>query len=122
MFVNESGIKYASAIVGGYKLAETRSRRMLSALVGERVAVVRTGKRKLAEIIGYCTVTGETFCPSAQFGQLRDIHLVPPGSRYDADKRGKWLYWLADAEPCKPYPVPVDAVRHGRSWLEIPEK
>ena len=49
---------------------------------------------------------------------LRDQHLIPPGSCFDATGRGKWCYKMADAETCEPYPLPASALRHGMSWAE----
>ena len=118
IFVNDSGIRYAAAIVGGYKTIETRSRNMLSALVGSRVAIIQTG-RGAPVVIGYATITASAFCPSDRFSDYFGQHLVPPGSRYDSNGRGKWFYYLSDAETCTPYPLPADAVRHGRSWCEF---
>lgn len=42
MFVNEDEYSYAEEIASGVKTIETRSKNMLSALVGERVAIVST--------------------------------------------------------------------------------
>ena len=95
---NTSGIRYADAIVQGYKLIETRSRDTLGKLVGERVLIVRTRAGHEAEVIGAVTITGKQFVPAADFGKLFDKHLVPPGSKFDAHGRGKWCYDLANAE------------------------
>ena len=119
MFVNSDGIKYAEAIVGRFKTIETRNRNTLGPLVGERVAVVRTGRGKCPMVIG------DVFVVSAQpmgrdgFEIYRDWTLIPPGSKYDCPEGGKkWMYFLAQAEACEPYPLPANAVRHGRSWCE----
>ena len=119
IFVNENGgIRYAEAIVKGIKLAETRNRDMLSKLVGERVAIVRTRRGKKAEVIGYVTIMHKQFCFMEHFRDLEKYHLVPEGSKYDATSKGKWLYWMDGAEECTPFPLPSDAVRHGMSWCE----
>ena len=118
IFVNESGcIPYAMALVHGYKAIETRSRRMLSECVGERVAVIRTG-RGSPVIVGYVKIVWETFCPADQFEYYRDSTLIPPGSRYDVHGKGKWFYLIAHPETCNPYPLPAGVTRHGRSWCE----
>ena len=46
-------------------------------------------------------------------------HLVPYWSNYYTSANGKWFYHLANAEECTPYPLPENAVRHGRSWCEF---
>lgn len=123
IFVNSDGcVPYADAIVDGYKAVETRNRNMLKDLVGERVAVIRTRRGKNPTVVGYVDIGDAYFCPAAVFDQHRDLTLVPSGSRYDVNGRGKWLYDLWNAERCEPYPLPSDAVRHGRSWCEWGER
>lgn len=120
MFVNDDGpVKYATLIARGWKTIETRKKNMLRSLVGERVAIVRTGRGKVPEIIGYVDVVRYEFCPFCLFEMYRDLTCIPQGSKYDVSGRGKWFYHLANAETCDPYPLPADAVRHGRSWCEF---
>lgn len=120
IFVNENGcIPYARLIAEGYKKIETRSKNMLSACVGERVAIVRTRRHKAPLILGYATIVRSTFCKAEEFQQYFDLHLVRPGTAYDCKGRGKWFYWMEDAQECEPYPLPSSAVRHGRSWCEF---
>lgn len=122
MFVNQlshSGIKYADAIVEAYKDIETRNRNMLSALIGERVAVVRTIKGKKPMVIGYVDVIGASFCKAEDFDKYVNHHCVPLGSAYAPHGKGKWFYHLANAEKCVPFLLPASAIRHGRSWCEF---
>lgn len=120
IYVNSDGIDYAAAIVEAYKAIETRTRDVLKKLVGERVAIVRTHKRKKPEVIGYVTIIKKTFAFKESFDALFDKHCVPAGSKYDCKPDGgKWLYWLADAERCEPFQLPQNIVRHGRSWCEF---
>lgn len=122
MFVNENGcIHWADAIVGGYKKIETRNRNMLWQLEGERVAVVKTRRNKSPMVVGYVRIVGKQFVSREQFPKLFHLHCVPTGSEYDAHGKGKWCYYLAGAEKCDPYPLPKNAVRHGRSWCEWEE-
>ena len=119
IFVNENGcIHYAELIARGIKIAETRNRDMLRSLVGQRVAIVRTKRGKHPMIVGYVDIVAKTFVSVEEFPKLFDLHLVPPGSMYDAKDRGKWCYYLEGAEECDPFPLPSDAVRHGMSWCE----
>lgn len=124
IFVNERGAGfYARWIVTGNKTIETRNRDMLSALVGKRVAVVRTRKSTIPNtapmVVGYVTITGKSFCEANDFHKYFMQHMVSEGSAYDVNSKGKWFYYLADAEKCEPYPLPKDAIRHGRSWCEF---
>lgn len=120
IFVNSDGcVPYADAIVSGAKPIETRNKDMLSNLVGKRVAVVRTRRGKNPTIVGYVRIKSKLFVNAKAFEVFRDATLIPVGSKYDCHGKGKWLYYLEDAEKCLPYPLPESAVRHGRSWCEF---
>ena len=119
IFVNNDGIPYADAIVEGYKPIETRNRHMLRALVGERVAVVSTSRKRKPMVVGFVDIVSAEFCPADKFDEYRDQTLIPPGSRFDANARGKWFYHLEHPQKVAPYPLPADAVRHGISWCEF---
>lgn len=111
---------YAFAITAGYKTIETRNRNMLSALVGERVAVVRTRNGKNPLVVGYVDIVSASFCKAEDFRKHYSEHLVPEGNKYDCNGRGKWFYHLANPEFLHyPYPLPENTVRHGRSWCEF---
>ena len=119
IFVHDTrAIKYALAIVMGYKPIETRFRNMLRPCIGHRVAIIQTGFG-WPQIVGYADITSASFCPAGQLDQFRDQTLIPPGSKFDSDTRGKWFYHMARPEACKPYPLPDTAIRHGRSWCEF---
>ena len=118
MFVADDGcIRYAEAIAKGLKRIETRNRNTLANLLGEKVAIVRTRRGKNPTVVGYVHM----FCVSREDRGWLDDHrmatLIPVGSKYDTAP--KWCYWLDDAEECEPYPLPANAVRHGRSWCEF---
>lgn len=119
VFINECGsLRYASRVADGIKTIETRSRDMLKNLIGERVAIVRTG-RGPAQVIGYVRIVNKVFCYRPFFQTLYPLHLVPPGSKHDCRGAGKWCYILEGAEKCEPYSIPENAVRHGRVWCEF---
>lgn len=121
IFVNENGgIPYAQAIVRGVKPIETRNKNMLSACVGDRVAIIRTRRGKKPMVVGYATITGAMFVSADALNRMRDLTLIPVGSAYDAKGKGKWCYLMDDArEERFPYELPCSAVRHGRSWCEF---
>jgi len=116
IFVN--GWQYAFGLVSGIKTIETRSRDMLRACVGDRVAVVYTGG-KAPVIVGYVTITRKSFCTAEEFPEHYEEHLVTPGSKFDCKGAGKWFYYCDAPETCDPYILPKTAVRHGRSWCEF---
>ena len=97
---------YATLIVSGQKLWESRRTRSLDPYVGKRVGIVRTGT-------GVATVTGSAIVGRAiavterEFNDLRSEHLVPRGSTFDIEKGAiKYLYPLADCNQIKSRPVP----------------
>lgn len=120
IFVNEDGgVRYAQAIVQRVKPIETRTRNVFKQLVGERVAIIRTRRNKKPTIIGYARIKEAVFHTSDALDYLRDMTLIPVGSKYDSTSRGKWCYILGEAEECEPYELPHDAIRHGRSYAEF---
>lgn len=114
IFVNEDENPFAEWIVDGFKTVETRNKRMLSALVGERVAIASTMKNSKPVILGYVDVKAERWCA---IEYMREETRIPENSKYNA--HFKWCYFLKNPERCYPYIVPTDAVRHGRSWCEF---
>lgn len=120
IFVNDDGsVKYATEIVNARKPVETRTKNMLAALVGERAAIVKTGRGCKPTVIGFTDVVSATLRSGEWLDQNRDLTLIPKGSKYDADGRAKWCYLLENAVACDPYPLPGSTVRHGRSWCEF---
>ena len=119
MFINENERPYAYYIVTGLKTIETRSRNMLAPLVGERVAVVRTFRGAPALVVGYVTVVDSARKDWYYLNAHRGDTLIWGGSAYDTPVR--WCYFLENATECEWYPLPADAVRHGRSWCEFEE-
>lgn len=125
MYVHESrGENYAFWIVCGLKLIETRTKNTLLPLVGETVAVIRTRSGHAPEVCGFVKVTGNDFCDERFFNRYRNMTMIPENSKYNKfgtykGEAGKWFYHLENGRPCKPFPVPADAVKHGRSWCEF---
>lgn len=119
IFVNENGgIHYAAAIAAGIKPIETRNKNMLAACVGQRVDVIRTRRGKKPVIIGQVDVVAAEFKTADWLDENRELTLIPPGSAYDCNGRGKWCYMLANAVACAPRELPADVTRHGRSYCE----
>ena len=125
IFVNENGgVRYAWAIVSGIKPVETRSRNMLSALVGKRVAVIRTHRDASPMIVGYVDID------RCEWVDKKTLHtrewwertLIPDGSEYDCKGKGKYCYFLSNPERLEPpVSLPTNVVRRGRSWCEWEE-
>lgn len=114
----DSGVMYAVEIATGRKLYETRTRNMLSKCIGQRVALIQTGKGR-PQIVGYADITGVEFQTAAWMAANRNLTRIPAGSKFDSDSRGKYCYKMENAVQCAPYELPETAVRHGRSWCEF---
>ncbi len=125
IFVHESrGEYYAHDIVYGSKTIETRTKNTLLPCVGETVAVISTRSGHAPEIVGFVSIFTYAFCPETLFEMYRPETMIPHNSKYNKlghrnGKPGKWFYYLENPIPVKPFPLPDDAVRHGRSWCEF---
>ena len=94
--INDNEIPYTQLILDGVKRFETRFRPTLRPFVGQRVAIIRTGKGK-AEIVGTVRIVGEVWWDAEAFDFLRPLHCVPKGSKQDTGK-GKWCYLLREPQ------------------------
>tara|TARA_R110002072_G_scaffold110013_1_gene237463 strand:- start:371 stop:766 length:396 start_codon:yes stop_codon:yes gene_type:complete len=97
---------YATLIVSGHKLWESRRTRSLDPYVGKRVGIVRTGAAR-ATVVGSAIIGAAIAANEKQFNELRSEHLVPIGSTFDIEKGAtKYLYPLVDCKQIKQRPVP----------------
>ena len=109
--VNQGGSSFADKIISGEKKFETRESDSLRSYVGKRVGVIRTGEGK-AKAIGDVTL-GEPIVVSSpeEFAKLRDLHLVPEGSKFDIKQGGvKYLYPIENPVP---YEAEKDVAKYG---------
>lgn len=118
IYVNDDEFPFTTYIVNGVKTIETRTKDMLYRLHGHRVAIIRTKKGKAPEVVGYATLTGRFKMSAEELRVMRDSTCIPVGSSYDIKDGYKWGYRLSEAKKCDPYPVPKEAIKHGRSWAE----
>ena len=110
---------YARKIVSGEKTYETRTRNTLQKVLDERIAIVETGNGK-PMVVGYTILTEHGYCAAEDFDDwMRLICCIPKGSKYDCHGKGKWLYTVIKPEETAPYPLPPNAIRHGRVWCEF---
>ena len=117
IFVNENEKAYAYEIVESTKLVETRTKNMLSACIGERVAIVSTKRHCHPLVIGYVDVVKAEKHGREWLNANRKLTCIPHGSKYDTGER--WCYFLSNAQKLEhPYLLPSSAIRHGRSWCE----
>lgn len=114
MFINDRKCSFTPLILSRVKAYETRNHDMLRELVGHRCAIIRTGYGK-PMVVGYADVTGSFTSDNEIDRRAAMIY----GTCYDCKPHTKkHFYRLENAEACKPYPLPDDAIRHGRSWAE----
>lgn len=109
---------YARKIVSGEKIIETRTRNTLRRLIGEHVAIVETGNG-CSKVVGYATIGHPAFLNGELWEQIRDAACILKGSKYDNNGNGKWCYPMMLAKECAQYPLPPNAIRHGRVWCEF---
>lgn len=102
--INDKTQDFTEQILNGMKTEETRACHSLDSLIGQTVAIVRTGKGK-AKIVGTCKVVGSVEYHSEQdFDQAYDRHRVAHGSKFDfahARKGYKVGYLLKDVQRLK---------------------
>lgn len=125
IYVNSSKIMpYADLIVKGIKSIETRNSDMLGNFVGQRVLVIRSTSGKKAEVVGSAFISKKEFITKAQLDKMRDLTMIPLGSKFDCYGMGKWCYHLVDPQrfeeaiPLEKYEV----VRRCRSWVIVRER
>ena len=103
----DSDVNYSDLIVSGSKVFETRDTDSLRPYVGKRVGIVETKKGEKAKLVGYVTVGEPLLADETKFRNLKDLHLVPEGSKFDIKKdQTKYLYTMQD--PVK-LEQPIDA-------------
>ena len=124
IFVHEDKVPYAHLIARGNKLIETRTKRTLHSCLGERVAIIATAKGKRPMVVGYADVVWEEFFSADYLNAIRHATYIPVGDEFDRyverdGVKGKWCYYMGWASACTPFPLPDDAVRHGRAWCEF---
>ena len=119
--VRQPGIGFASRLVDGSKSIETRTKRALTILlknglaIGETVGIVSGGY-----LIGAVKVIGiKEYDNYKEFHDDDHDHLVYMGTPFDYDeKKGKVGIMVAD--PVKfHYPMPVEKLNHPQGWRVI---
>ena len=117
IYINCRALPFVALILAGLKPWETRTRNMLGALCGQRVALIETG-RGPAMVRGYATITRAERISYNDTSARRAAQIL--GTSYDIQPEGaKWFYRLENVEKCQPYPVPANRINHGRAWTEF---
>ena len=125
IYINCALFPFISWIIKGLKTYETRNRNTLKRFIGKTVYLAETGKGKRPIIRCSCLISGSvTITSKATYNALRKQTRIKKGSYFDwkDDTRQKILYKLENVQPCKPFPIPDNAIRHGYTWCEIIQK
>lgn len=120
VFINCSRQPFIQRILDRKKRYETRTRRTLDAVVGQRVYLVETG-RGPAKIVASAVIASAVEADKKTWRACWRLLGIDRGSRYDwqPETRKKFLYGLEDVQPVPATLLQKNAVRHGRVWCEI---
>lgn len=97
--INDDSQPFTEQILSGKKTIETRNKPTLRKYVGKRIALVKTGKGKQAQVVGYATVSEEVEYNSAQeFRKDYKRHLVKDDDPKFGFKSKKYGYVLTNVK------------------------
>lgn len=119
VYINCSVSPFINLILAGKKVYETRNKNTLKRLMGKTVYLAETGKGK-AVVKAVCTITDlVTVTDKATYNRYRKQTQVKHGSIYDFTGNVKYLYKLDNVKAVNPFPVPGNAVKHGRIYATV---
>lgn len=111
---------YADNVVGRLKTIETRTRNTLGRFVGQRVSIIRTRAGHEPEVVGSVFVSSAAYRTAEWLDAHRNETLIPPGSKFDCNGKGKWCYRLTAPLEYGPFPLRYfDVVRKTRAFAMI---
>lgn len=123
VYINCHFAPFIDWILWGMKLYETRTRRVLHPLIGQRVFLIQTGTHRQPMIIGSAKITGAEL---VHYGDREKCCQALISATPYAIRPGcaKWFYRLEDVERLpEPIPAPDTRKNHGRScctWEALP--
>lgn len=103
--INDRDQAFTSQIFNRSKIIETRTADVFKSLVGQRVAIIRTGLGA-AECVGFVDIVGvKYYTTRTAFDRDKSLHLVT-GGKYDFPTGGmKYGYILNNPVRCTPFKV-----------------
>lgn len=123
VYINCALFPFIDLIIKGLKLYETRNRNTLKSLIGKTIYIAETGKGKRPIIRCRCVITEcLTITDRKTYNQYRQWTRVEKGSCFDfipGQTKKKVLYKLENVQACKPFPVPENVIKHGRTYCEM---
>ena len=100
--INDDTQDFTQQILSGKKTVETRNSPSLRPYIGKRVGIVKTGKGKPAELVGFARITGEKRYKSAEeFDADYAAHKVSPDSPFHSGGI-KFGYTIENAKAIAP--------------------
>ena len=108
--INDTETPFTDLILSGIKTVETRDTRSLKSLVGQRVGIISTHKKRKALLVGYVDIVDEIkYNNEEKFRQDCIRHHVLAGSKYDI-KNIKYGYVLENPQKCTPTMVTAKGI------------
>ena len=110
--INDTNYCFTDDIFNLLKSIETRNSRSLKSLVGKRVGVIKTCRKRKALLVGYVDIVEEIRYNNVdEFRADYKRHRVQPGSEYDIKEGGvKYGYVLGKPERCEPIDVAAKGI------------
>lgn len=122
VFINCKLFPFVSWIISGLKTYETRNRNTLKSLIGKTVYLAETGNGKRPVIRCFCTLSDPVIIDNkTDYNKMRKHTMIKKNSVYDftSETKKKYLYPLENVQACTPFPLPDNAVYHGRVYATI---
>lgn len=117
VYINCKKTLFIDYILIGAKSWETRSRNVLGRLLGERIALIETGKGR-PMVWGYTTIDYYKILYHDSVDARKSAMIY--GTDYDIPVGGKKVFYhLTNVVSCKPYLLPDERINHGRSYTEF---
>lgn len=122
LFINCNLFPFIDWIISGLKLYETRNRNTLKNIIGKKVYIAETGKRKKPVV--RCMVTIDSVLridDKRTYNSFRKETRIKRNCLYDWNRntRHKYLYKLSNVKPVNPFFLPDNAVYHGRIYATV---
>ena len=106
IYINDDERPWTNWILNRTKTIETRNKDTLKHLVGRRVALVKTNRKRKPMVVGYATISDKIiYKTQEEFEQDVARHCVPMYSKYHECKSCKYGYVLTDVTPVIPTPA-----------------
>lgn len=121
LFINCNLFPFISWIMAGLKLYETRNRNTLKSIIGKRVYIAETGKNRRPVIRCIASIGNPIVIDSMKdFNRYRSQTKIKKGSCFDfIPGRKKYLYPVSNVVKVNPFPLPDNAVYHGRIYATV---